>query len=49
MWEKVRGVYLKFILYLNNFYIQTISIWHHLIEQSFSFKNLFYKLRYDNF
>jgi len=25
----------------------TKLIWHHLIEQSFSFQNLFYKLRYD--
>jgi len=24
-------------------------VWHHLIEQNFSFQNLFYKLRYDDF
>jgi len=39
VWEKVRGAfYLKFILYLNNFYIQA---WHHLIEQSFSLRICF--------
>jgi len=25
----------------------TKLVWHHLIKQSFSFQNLFYKLRYD--
>jgi len=38
-----RFLAMKF-LYFKNFYF-TKLVWHHLIEQSFSFQNLFYKLR----